>query len=310
MAGIQAVKRRSGALLWTMVALVVLGWSANYVAGKVALRSFPAALLSPLRLVLAAAFILPAWAWQRRGAAAEERKPGDLWTLLLVGTFGAALTQFLWVFGLSRTSVAHSVIFSNLSPMLVLLLAAVRGLERITPGKLAGLVLALGGVAMLKWLDMGPIAGTAAHSTTPPTVAGDAICFAGSAAFALFNVWGKPATKRHSAISVTTYGYIGGAIAVAPLLVWQAARFPFSQVPLAGWAAVIYMSLISSGACYLMYYRVLAQIEASRATAFCYLQPPFATIFGALLLAEPVSMSLIVSGVVILAGLLLAEWSR
>ena len=160
------------------------------------------------------------------------------------------------------------------------------------------------GVAALKWLEPAAPAGLGSAWT------GDLICFGGSVTFALFNVYGKPATERHSGTTVTALGYVGGAILIAPLLIARGVGFPFSHVSWLGWACVLYMSLISSALCYLIYYRVLAQLEPSRATAFGYLQPPVATLFGALLLAEPVTPALVFPGLVILAGLFLAEWGK
>jgi drug/metabolite transporter (DMT)-like permease len=289
--------------LWLWIGLVVAGWSANYVAGKIALREFPAGVLSPLRLCVAAAAMVPFYVWERRWKR-ETWDIAELPTLLVAGVIGAAGTQLLWVFGISRTSVAHGVIFSNLAPLLVLLLAAARGLERITAAKLGGLALALAGVAALKWFE--PTAPAGVESAW----AGDLICFGGSVTFALFNVFGKSATKSYSGTTITAFGYAGGAILAAPLLIARGAGFAFSHVSWLGWACALYMSLVSSVLCYLIYYRVLAQLEPSRATAFGYLQPPVATLFGALLLAEPVTPALLFPGLVILAGLFLAERGR
>lgn len=294
---------RGPRFLWAWIGLVVAGWSANYIAGKIALREFPAAVLSPLRLCLAAAAMVPFYVWQQRRKG-ETWELAELPTLLIVGVMGAAATQVLWVFGISRTSVAHGVIFSNLAPLLVLLLAAARGLERVTAAKLGGMVLALAGVAALKWFE------PAARANGESAWAGDLICFGGSMTFALFNVFGKSATKRHSGTTITAFGYAGGAVLVAPLLIARGASFPFSHVSWLGWACVLYMALISSVLCYLVYYRILAELEPSRATAFGYLQPPVATLFGALLLAEPVTPALLFPGLAILAGLFLAEWGR
>ena len=52
----------------------------------------------------------------------ERRRPELSWTLrdvtqlVVLGLFGVALNQFLFVVGLSRTSVAHSSIFANTTP--------------------------------------------------------------------------------------------------------------------------------------------------------------------------------------------------
>lgn len=294
---------RSRRFLWVWVGLVVAGWSFNYVIGKIALREFPAAVLSPLRLCLAAALMLPFYALEQRRRR-ETWELSELPALLVAGVLGAAGTQVLWVFGISRTSVAHGVIFSNLAPLLVLLLAAARGLERITAGKLGGLALALAGVATLKWFE------PAAHAHVESAWTGDLLCFGVSVTFALFNAFVKPAMKRHGGATITAFGYVGGAILVAPFLIAHGSGFHFGQVSWVGWVSLLYMALVSSVLCYLAYYRVLEQLEPSRATAFGYLQPPVATLFGAMLLGEPVSPALLLPGLVILAGLCLAERSR
>src|SRR4051812_38700922 len=107
---------------------MIAGWTGNYIAGKMALHTIPAVLLFGFRVSLAAIFILPAYLWERRRNKATWSLH-DLPLLLLIGVFGISLNQFLFVVGLSETSIAHSSIFANLSPMLVLLLASARGLE-------------------------------------------------------------------------------------------------------------------------------------------------------------------------------------
>lgn len=286
--------------LYALICLTILGWSGNYVAGKIALRELPPLLLSPLRVSLAGVLMVPFYWWER------HRSPA-FWTgkdaprLLALGVVGAAVNQFFFVLGLSHTSVAHAVIFANMAPLLVLLLAAWRGLEKITVSKMAGLLLALAGVGMLRALE------PRSHSSAGPHWSGDLLCLAGSVVFAWFTVFGKPVTSRYSAITVHTFAYVGGGVLMAPLTLWEARGFAFARVSPAAWTGVLYMALVSSVLCYLMYYHVLARMDASRLSAFCYLQPPLATLLGFLMLGERFSLSLALSAAVILAGLLLAE---
>jgi drug/metabolite transporter (DMT)-like permease len=293
----------AGPLLWALIALMIFGWSGNYVAGKIALREFPPLLLTSWRALFAGALILPAWWWERRGGGARWTWR-DAPALLGLGLLGVTLNQMLFVFGLSRTSVAHAAIFANLTPIAVLVLASAGGLERFTAGKLGGMAVALSGVALLKTLEP--------HAPNAPraSLAGDLLIFAGGFAFALFTVFGKPATRRHSSITVNTVAYVAGAMVMAPVAAWQSARFPMASISLGAWAAVLFMALFSSVISYLIYYWALARMAPSHISAFSYFLPPLATALGVVVLGERVTWALAVSAAVIFAGVFLTERAR
>lgn len=288
-------------LLYALLLLMIVGWAGNYVAAKIALQSLPAVLLYGLRISMAGVLMVPVYLWYRR------RNP-PTWTLrdlplmVAIGIFGVSLNQFLFVVGLSRTSVAHAAIFANLSPFLVLLLAGASGLEKFTARKLVGVAVALAGVILLRAVDARP-GGEA-------TLLGDFITFLGSLAFAIFTVLGKPTAKRHGSIAVNTVAYVGGALLMAPVTVWQAARFPLAAVPWSAWLSVFYMALGPSVICYLIYYYALAHMEASRLSAYNYLLPAMATLLGVWTLGEHITPWTVVSGVVIFGGIYMVERAR
>ncbi len=277
---------------------MIVGWAANYIAGKIALQSLPAVLLYGLRISMAAALMAPVYLWDRR------RHP-PTWTLrdlplmVAIGIFGVSLNQFLFVVGLSRTSVAHAAIFANLSPFLVLLLASASGLEKLTPRKSVGIMVALGGVILLRVVDAAP--------RGQSTFVGDFLTFLGSLAFAIFTVLGKPTAKRMGSIAVNTVAYVGGALLLAPVTIWQAARFPLATVPWQAWLSVFYMALGPSVICYLIYYYALAHMEASRLSAVNYLLPVLATLLGVWTLGESITIWMVVAGIVIFSGIFMVE---
>ena len=141
---------------------------------------------------MAGVLILPAYWWERRQRTARSWTLRDVPQLITLGVFGVALNQFLFVLGLSRTSVAHSSIFANTTPILILLLASLRGLERLTGWKLAGVMVALTGVVLLRTLDNSP--------QGEATLSGDFITLCGALAFSIFTVLGKPQAKRYGTI--------------------------------------------------------------------------------------------------------------
>jgi len=290
----------SGALvLYALLFLMVAFWSGNYIAGKIALREFPALFLAGLRIGLAGVMMLPLYLWERSSRPRPEHSRAEIVRALILGLFGVTLNQVFFVVGLSRTSVAHAAILIGLTPIQVLIIAGLRRQETITARKGAGMAIALLGVAILKMFEPASAAGA--------TWAGDFVVLLAGLSFALFTVFGKEVTASFSTLTMNTYAYVGGAVALLPLTLWQGSHLPLAQVSAGAWLSAVYMAMFPSVVAYLIYYHALAHMTASRVSAFSYLQPVFASILGVIILGETLGAPVIAGGAVILAGVYLAE---
>lgn len=292
-------RTRRHAGLYALVTLMVTLWSVNFIVGKLALREFPPLLLVGMRAALAAALILPLYFRERR-TKPDRWTRADVPALLSLGLLGVALNQFFFILGLSRTTVAHSAIILGMTPLTVLLIAGITGMERFTARRAAGMLIALGGVAILKAFERrtgGPV----------PTWLGDIFMFLAGLSFALFTIFGKRVSTRHTSVTVNTFAYVAGAAALAPLVLWQGRGFAFSGVSAGGWAALVYMALFPSVLCYLIFYYALTRIPATRVSAFSYLQPLLVTALGVVILHEPVTASLVAGGSAIFLGVWMTE---
>ncbi|MCL4401394.1 MAG: DMT family transporter [Acidobacteria bacterium] len=288
--------------LYTLLSLMVCFWSCNFIIAKVALREFPPLLLTGLRIACAGLFMWPVYLWEGRQPRAKKRWAwADAPGLVILGLCGVALNQLFFVTGLSLTSVAHSALIAGMVPIFVLVIAAIAKVERITARKMVGMGIALAGVAILKLFPGG------AEDGHGPTLAGDLLIALSGLAFALFAVFGKRVTERHTTITVNTFAYVGGAVAMAPMTLWQASRFSFGHVSWTGWASLLYMAIFPSVVCYLIFYYALTHIAASRVSAFSYLQPVLATMLAVVLLHERITVPLMAGGAVIFSGVYLTE---
>ena len=108
-------------------------------------------------------------------------------------------------------------------------------------------------------------------------------------------------------MTVVTYGFIGSALAFVPGLAWVLPRVQAGTVHTDAWLALLYMSLGASVICYVIYYRALESMPASRVSALSYLQPLVAITTAIPLLGEPITKSLVAGGALILLGVVLAE---
>ena len=176
-------------------------WSANYIIGKYALRELP-----PL-LVVRHSDDLGGHHDDRRVLAAPICRPdpgvgpADVKLLEFLGILGVGLNQFFFVLGISLTTVSHGALMIGLTPITVLLLASVMGMETLNALRMAGMFIALAGVAVLQ---------LSSSKSDGATVVGDALVYCAAFTFAIYTVKGKQETDGSWAESWLTRSRMSG----------------------------------------------------------------------------------------------------
>ena len=276
-------------------------WASNIVAGKEAVGGFGALGLAQLRLAGAAllyAVLFLAW----RGWP-ELRLSGRQWLVLLGIAFnGLTLNQICFINGLARTSVAHTGLIVALGPVMTLALSCLMRLEPLTLPKLLGMLISFAGVAMLTL--GGQEAGSTAHWQ------GDLIVLAGSASFAYYTIQVKEIANQYDALTLNALTFALGSLLIIPFAAQSVMHIRWAEVTLGSWGGLAFMVVFGTVVAYLFYAFALTELAASRVAAFAYLQPVVAALLAAWLLAEKITLRVIVSGTVILLGVYLAERER
>ena len=166
------LKRPSTLFLASMVALMLMLWSFNYVAGKIALRHMDPISLLCFRIELAAVIMLAIYFSRQQRAKLQLR---DAWPFAYLGLFGVVINQGLFTVGLNYTTSNHSAVIIAVGPVIVLLLARAMKLEALTAAKMAGMAVAFTGVFLLEAEQGSPV-----HS---PYLTGDLITLGGTIGF-------------------------------------------------------------------------------------------------------------------------------
>ncbi len=279
---------------WLLLMLVL--WSGNYVAGKIALRTLDPITLVCLRLQLAA-FIMLAIYFSRR-----ERQPlrlRDAWPFLYLGFFGVVVNQGLFTVGLNYTTSDHSAVLIAIGPIIILLLARALKLEALTVAKVVGMAISFVGVYLLETEQ-----GSPAHS---PLLLGDIITFGGVIGFSIYAVLGKRLAARYDSIAMNTFNCVAAALLLLPLTIRQVIHLDWHSVGQGGWLGMVYMAVGSSVAAYTIFYWVLRYMTASRVGAVSYFQPVIVILLSMALLGERPSRMLLEGTTLVLLGVFLAE---
>jgi drug/metabolite transporter (DMT)-like permease len=192
-----------------------------------------------------------------------------------------------------------SVIF-GLSPLVTGVFAALWLSERtLTPIRLAGLGLALGGL----WLIFGQPWPGDGQATL-----GTAAVVAGMTLQALGLVWIKRLNLRASALAITT-GSLGVAMPLFVLawLIADSGRLPPDTTLRAG-AAIVYLGVLGSVVGFTLYYYVIKHLDAGRVALIMLVTPVAALLLGQTLNQERIPAVGWAGIALIGTGLLLYEW--
>jgi drug/metabolite transporter (DMT)-like permease len=282
---------------WLFMMLVL--WSGNYVAGKIALRTLDPITLTCLRLQLAA-FIMLAIYFSRR-----ERQPlklGDAWPFLYLGFLGVVVNQGLFTVGLNFTTSDHSAVIIAIGPIIILLLARALKLEALTTAKITGMAISFVGVYLLETEH-----GSPAHS---PLLVGDLITFGGVIGFSAYAVLGKRVAAQYDAIAMNTFNCVAAALLLLPITIRQVIHLDWRAVAPSDWLGMIYMAAGSSVGAYTIFYWVLRYMTASRVGAVSYFQPIVVILLSVAFLGERPSRMLLEGTALVLVGEFLAERGR
>ena len=283
-----------------LLALAAL-WGASFLLMRLSVPEFGPMALAALRCLGAALFLLPVLLWQGQGAALRANWRAIAW----LGVVNSALPFVLYGVALLAINAGLSAIFNAATPLWAAAIGALWLHERLGPTRVLGLVVGLLGVVGLAWDKAGLRANEHGVSAALAIIA----CLA---ATVLYGYGANFAKKRLAGVSSMAMA-AGSQLSAALLLAVPAwLQRPQAMPGATAWISLALLALLCTGVAYILYFRLIAHIGATSASAVTFLIPAFAAAFGWLLLDERLSASMVVGGLVILMGTALAMglWPR
>ena len=289
---------RQIALLASLAAI----WGASYLLIKYALEDFSPPVIVCGRTALAAVALLIALRitggpHAARTALADARaRPGSA---LLLGFTAVALPFTLITLGeLEVPSGLTAVLISPASLFVAMLAPFIDASERVSRRQAIGMVLGLAGVAL--------VVGVESVSTTGEFLGALAMVAAaasyGVSSFVVKGRYGRLTSMQTSFVSivVSTVLLLPAAIATAP------SQAPGTRALL----SLLALGVVGTALAFVIFYKLIAEVGAGRASLVSYLAPGMALVYGAVFLDETITTVAIGGLVLILAGVALASRKR
>jgi drug/metabolite transporter (DMT)-like permease len=289
---------------WLVLLFLALIWGGAFFFIGVAVRHVAPLTYVFLRLTVAAAGLWTFLAFKGQSIGL----PRQVWgSILLLALLNNALPFAL--FGWSQTHIASGLasILNATTPIWGVVVAHfLTQDERMSPRKVAGVLLGFGGVATMIGPSLLSNLGTGALA--------ELACVAASLSYALAAVWAKRFKRLGvSPISITTGQLTAGAAMMFPLSL--AVDRPWTQAfpPLTAWAAIAALALLCTAFGYVLYFRMIERAGATNALLVTLLVPPVAIILGWMFLGEQLAaqdfagLALIAFGLAAIDGRLLSS---
>ena len=277
-----------------MMILLTLTWGLNQVAIKISNEGYNPVFLTVARSAIASVLVF-GWCWWRSIRLFEH--DGTLWAGILAGVmFGA---EFILIFfGLDYTTAARGVLMINTMPFWVLIGAHFVLGERMSGMRLAGLLLAFGGVAL--------VFSDKLSLPDPSALRGDLMLLvAGMLWGATTIVIKRSKLSEVSAEKTLLYQLVISAVFAAPLI--PLAGPVLRDVSALATASLLFQAVFVVAFTYVLWFWLMRRYPASGLSSFTFLSPVFGVLGGGLLLGEPLSWRIFAALALIAAGLLLVN---
>jgi drug/metabolite transporter (DMT)-like permease len=272
-------------------------WGGSYLLIKYALEDLSAPMIVWARTAIAAVVLFVALGGAARGVLADmRRRPG--WALLL-GTVSVTAPFLLITFGeLEVPSGLTAVLISPAALFVALFAPFIDPSERIDRRQAVGLVVGLAGVAIVVgvesistlWQFLGALA-----------MVGAAVFYA-LGSFVVKGRYGRLTSMQTSFVSLSVTALLTLPIAVVTM--------PSEAPGLRAIAAVAALGAIGTALAFVIFYKLIAEAGAGRASLVSYLAPGVALFYGAVFLDEAITTAAIAGLALILGGVAIASRPR
>lgn len=276
-----------------IIKLFVLGaiWGSSFLFMRAATPEFGVYALVEVRALLAALFLVP-FVWLQK----QWHDIRNHWFhIAVIGVVNTAIPFCLFNYSSLYLEAGYNSILNATAPMFGALLAFIWLSDRLSPSAIVGLVIGFLGVTQLSWAK---ISIGSASSAPIATALLATFCYGIAACYMKRYMQGiKP-------LAIAAGSQFFAAIILFPIALYT---WPTIAPDASAWWQAITLAIICTGIAYILYFDLIANIGPAKAITVAYLVPLFGVIWGAVFLAERLSLPIYIGGFCILIGVALTN---
>lgn len=213
--------------------------------------------------------------------------------------FGMVINMLMFFKGLSLSTPINSSVIVTLTPIIVLILAAILINERVTLIKVIGIFLGLAGALTL-------ILFSSEQSPNAPNIPlGNLFFMINAISYGLYLVLVKPLTAKYHSFTLMKWLFLLGVIINFPIAYPEFSQVEWSSLPFEAVWKFAFVVIGTTFLTYLFNVYALKELSASTIGAFVYLQPLIAIVYAVGTGADSLTIVKILAALLVFAGVYL-----
>lgn len=287
----------------SLAVLATFIWSGNFIIARGVIKEIPPVTLAFYRWLTATVIILP-FAWKYFFAELKVIKQRFLFFLLAAATGVSMFNTFVYIAGHYSSAINMAILGTCTSPIISVILARIFLKERIPALRIVGMLVCITGILIL--LSNGNFQNLVSFKFTK----GDWWILAAALTFAVYNtsVRKKPASMHP--VNFLFVIFLLGTIILLPFYLFEFKNeggFAFNGFNL---SAILYLGIGASVICFLIWNKAIVALGSGRTALFGNLIPVFSSIEAVFLLNEKITSIHIISFILVVAGLVIANLKK
>jgi drug/metabolite transporter (DMT)-like permease len=280
---------------WSLLGLLSILWGGSFFFNGVVLKELPPFTVVFLRVAFAAIMLLPLL-WLYR-----IRFPADLsgWKpFIAIGLFNNVLPFSLIVTGQMYIPSGLASILNATTPLFTVAVMAAAGEEKLIIRRVAGVIVGLVGVVILRGSGLGFASGQGL---------GVLLCLAAAQSYGISALIARRALSDSPPLATATFQLMASSLMM--IVVAGVFERPW-QLPMPDtvtWFAVLGLAGLSTALAYIVFFQVLRRSGATNVMLVTLLVPVTAILLGSLVLGEQIWPREIAGALVIGSALLLID---
>lgn len=273
------------------ILLVVLAaiWGTSFIFMRVLAPVLGPQITATSRTLIAGGVLVAAFA--ASGMKLNWRK--EFRHYLVIGLLNSAIPALLFSYAALHVAASISSIINALTPLWGSIFAALLLGERLTGGKVTGIILGLTGVSVITLF--GTSAGSL-HAALLPVLA----CAGATMCYGVAGTYAKRWAGHIPSRAMTAVSLLFAGIALLPFSLLDPPKL--STVAPTVWLLAVAFSLLCSAIAYLIFFRLIATSGVTFTLSVTLLIPVFAIVWGFLFLGERVRPAAFLGASLVLGG--------
>ena len=290
-------------LVYLKLIAVTLFWGGTFVVGRMVSGEVPNIFIAWGRFIIACLFLY--FLAKKMEGGLPKLTRTQFHATFALGATGIFLYNLCFLAALERMPAGRSALFVAFNPIITALGMALIFRERLGWRKWAGIALAFIGAAVV--ISRGDLVHMVRDISSAIGL-GEVFMFTAVCAWAAYTILGKQALKGLSPIAATTYASLWGLLLLTLAAALQMPSLDHSKMTGTVWAAIFYLGFFGTVLGFVWYYEGVNTIGPARTAVFNNLVPVFGVSLAALVLNEPILISMIVGGLIVIAGVYITNY--